>query len=67
LAVKFGSDILLDDLLVRLSADGPWRDDPRGSGRGARFLDLSFEDLEQRYCASADARRPKKRPPAASG
>jgi hypothetical protein len=31
LAVKFGAEILLDDLLVRLSADCPWRDDPRGN------------------------------------
>ena len=28
--MKFGSEILLDDLLVRLSADCPWRDEPRG-------------------------------------
>jgi hypothetical protein len=28
LAVKFDSEILLDDLLVRLSADCPWRDHP---------------------------------------
>jgi len=40
LATKFGSEILLDDLIVRLSADCPWRDDPRGSGCGARFVDL---------------------------
>jgi hypothetical protein len=40
LAVKFGSEILLDDLVLRLSADCPWRDDPRGNGCGARFLDL---------------------------
>jgi hypothetical protein len=39
LAVKFGAEILLDDLLVRLSADCPWRDDPRGTC-GARFTDL---------------------------
>jgi hypothetical protein len=39
LAVKFGAEILLDDLIVRLSADCPWRDDPRG-GCGARFEDL---------------------------
>jgi hypothetical protein len=31
--------IPLDDLLVRLSADCPWRDEPRGSC-GARFADL---------------------------
>jgi hypothetical protein len=31
--------MLLDDLIVRLSADCPWRDDPRGSC-GARFADL---------------------------
>jgi hypothetical protein len=29
LAVKYGAEILLDELLVRLSADCPWRDDPR--------------------------------------
>ena len=39
LAVKFGSEILLDDLIIRLSADCAWRDDPRG-GCGARFSDL---------------------------
>jgi hypothetical protein len=39
LTVKYGAEILLDDLLVRLSADCPWRDDPRG-GCGARFADL---------------------------
>jgi hypothetical protein len=39
LAVKFGAEILLDDLLVRLSGDCPWRDDPRGAC-GARFSDL---------------------------
>jgi hypothetical protein len=39
LAVKFGSEILLDDLLLRLSADCPWRDDPRGSC-GVTFADL---------------------------
>jgi hypothetical protein len=31
LAVKLGSEILLDDWLLRLSADCPWRDDPRGT------------------------------------
>jgi hypothetical protein len=41
LAVKFGSEILLDDLLLRLSGDCPWRDEPRGKGRcGAYFSDL---------------------------
>jgi hypothetical protein len=40
LAVKYGSEILLDDLIVRLSNDCPWRDDPRGNGCGARFADL---------------------------
>jgi hypothetical protein len=40
LAVKFGSEILLDDLVARLSADCPWRDEPRGHGCGARFADL---------------------------
>jgi hypothetical protein len=41
LAVKYGSEILLDDLIVRLSNDCPWRDDPRGSGCGARFSGLA--------------------------
>ena len=40
LAVKYGAEILLDDLIVRLSSDCAWRDDPRGSGCGARFSDL---------------------------
>ena len=40
LAVKYGAEILLDDLITRLSADCPWRDEPRGSGCGAHFLDL---------------------------
>jgi hypothetical protein len=40
LAVKYGSEILLDDLIVRLSADCAWRDEPRGNGCGARFADL---------------------------
>ena len=31
LGVEYGAEILLDDLLVRLSADCPWRDEPRGS------------------------------------
>jgi hypothetical protein len=39
LAVKFCAEILLDDLIIRLSADCPWRDEPRG-GCGARFSDL---------------------------
>ena len=39
LAVKYGAEILLDDLLVRLSSDCPWRDDPRGNC-SARFADL---------------------------
>jgi GNAT superfamily N-acetyltransferase len=34
--VKYDAEILLDDLLVRLSADCPWRDDPRGTC-GVRF------------------------------
>jgi hypothetical protein len=38
LAVKYGAEILLDDLLVRLSSDCPWRDDPRGTC-GAQFAD----------------------------
>ena len=37
--MKYGAEILLDDLIVRLSADCPWRDEPRGSC-GARFADL---------------------------
>jgi len=40
LAVKYGSEVLLDHLIVRLSADCPWWDDPWGSGCGARFADL---------------------------
>jgi hypothetical protein len=39
LAVKLGAEILLDDLLLRLSADCPWRDDPRGTC-GVRFTDV---------------------------
>jgi hypothetical protein len=39
LAVKFGSEILLDDLVVRLSAACPWRDDPR-ERCGVYFADL---------------------------
>lgn len=38
-AVKYGAEILLDDLVVRLSADCPWRDDSRGTC-GARFADM---------------------------
>jgi hypothetical protein len=38
-ALKYGAEILLDDLLVRLSADDPWRDDLRGTC-GARFPDM---------------------------
>ena len=44
LAVKYGSEILLDDLLVRLSADCPWRDDPRGTC-GVRFEDFPPENF----------------------
>jgi hypothetical protein len=40
LATKYGSEILLDDLVVRLSSDCPWRDDSRGTGCGASFADL---------------------------
>jgi hypothetical protein len=36
---KRAGEIPLDDLLVRLSADCPWRDEPRGSC-GVRFADL---------------------------
>jgi hypothetical protein len=39
LAVKYGAEILLDDLLIRLSSDCHWRDEPRGTC-GARFSDL---------------------------
>jgi hypothetical protein len=39
LAVKYGAEILLDDLLIRLSADCPWRDDLRGTC-GVHFADL---------------------------
>jgi hypothetical protein len=37
--VKYGAEILLDDLIVRLSSDCPWRDEQRGTC-GARFSDL---------------------------
>jgi hypothetical protein len=40
LAVKYGAEILLDDLIVRLSADWRWRDELRGSC-GVRFTDMS--------------------------
>jgi len=40
LATKYGSEILLDDLIVRLSNDCPRRDDPRGTVCGAQFADL---------------------------
>jgi hypothetical protein len=40
LAARYGSEILLDDLLVRLSADCAWRDEPRGNGCGVQFADL---------------------------
>jgi hypothetical protein len=53
LATKFGSEILLDDLLLRLSSDCPWRDEPRGSC-GARFADLPpgvRPTCRQRACA----------------
>jgi hypothetical protein len=46
LAVKYGAEILLDDLLVRLSADCPWRDDRRGSC-GARFADMRRHRLDR--------------------
>jgi hypothetical protein len=39
LAVKYGAEILLGDLLMRLSSDCPWRDEPRGTC-GVRFSDL---------------------------
>ena len=39
LAVKYGAEILLDDLIVRLSADCPWRDEACGSC-GVLFSDL---------------------------
>ena len=44
LAVKYGAEILLDDLLMRLSADCPWRDNPRGTC-GARFTDWNGRPL----------------------
>jgi hypothetical protein len=40
LAAKYGSEILLDHLVARISADCAWRDDPRGSGCGAYLSDL---------------------------
>jgi hypothetical protein len=39
LAVKYGAEMLLDDLLVRLSSDCPWHDDPRGRC-AVRFTDM---------------------------
>jgi hypothetical protein len=49
LAVKFGSEILLGDLVLRLSADCAWRDDPRGRCElgiaGAPYI---FSDLPPR-------------------
>ena len=43
LATKFGSEITLDDLLVRLSADCPWRDEPRGRQRIAMPIKANWE------------------------
>jgi hypothetical protein len=40
LAARYGPEILLEDLIARISADCAWRDDPRGKGCGAYFPDL---------------------------
>ncbi len=48
LAAKFGAEIGIDALLLRLSADCPWRDDPDArrkrheNGCQARFVDLGW-------------------------
>lgn len=48
LAAKFGAEIGLDSLLLRLSADCPWRDGPdarrtrKTQGCQARFVDLRW-------------------------
>src|ERR1700730_17578235 len=66
LAVKYGAEILLDDLLVRLSADCPWRDDPRtrlgrtsvASGRAAsRRRKTCDTGASRRRCCSAQRAR----------
>jgi hypothetical protein len=54
--LKFGAEILLDD---RLSADCPWRDDPRGTC-GARFAEMPPTrppDLPGRLCGSSGERQ----------
>lgn len=38
--MKYGAQILMDDLLVRLAADCPWRDEPLWELRCGRFTDL---------------------------
>jgi len=54
LAVKFGAEILLDDLILRLSADCPWRDEARE--RAARGFVICRQDgrpiYRGRRCAS---------------
>jgi hypothetical protein len=57
LAVKYGAEILLDDLIVRLSSDCPWRDEPRGSC-GARFSDLPPRRRRSGACSGSAARPP---------
>jgi hypothetical protein len=47
--MKYGAEILLDDLLVRLSADCPWRDDPRRDRCAARFSDMLREARDPRH------------------
>jgi hypothetical protein len=56
--VKFDSEILLDDLLVRLSADCPWRDHPGGSGFRSAILGPASAAAAGRASAAHD-RRPK--------
>jgi hypothetical protein len=51
---------LLDDLIVRLSNDCPWRDDPRGTDCGAPFADLAAAPASghaRSKLASSDRRR----------
>jgi hypothetical protein len=46
LAVKYGAEILLDDLIVRLSFDCPWRDEPRGSCGALRCGGLDMASVD---------------------
>ena len=55
--MKFDSEILLDDLLVRLSTDCPWRDHPRGSGFRSAILGTASASEAGRASAAHDRRR----------